>query len=210
MPDTPAIRRALLVIDVQNEYFSNGALPITHPPVATSLPNIVQAMDAARAAQVPVIVVQHQLPAGAPAFAPGSKGWQLHPDIAGRPADLRLDKQLPSAFTGTGLAAWLREHEINTLTITGYMTHNCNASTVFEAFHAGLAVEVLSDATGALGYDNAAGRASAEEIHRVFSVVFHSNFAAVSTTAEWLDALSTGRALSKDNVLSSNQRARTR
>jgi nicotinamidase-related amidase len=167
-------------------------------------------MDAARAAQVPVIVVQHQLPAGAPAFAPGSEGWQLHPDIARRPADLRLDKQLPSVFTGTNLAAWLREHEINTLTITGYMTHNCNASTVFEAFHTGLAVEVLSDATGSLSYENAAGSASAEEIHRVFGVVFHSNFAAVSTTADWLVALSAGQPLPKDNVLMSNQRARTR
>ncbi len=111
---------------------------------------------------------------------------------------------------GTGLAAWLREHEINTLTITGYMTHNCNASTVFEAFHTGLAVEVLSDATGSLSYENAAGSASAEEIHRVFGVVFHSNFAAVSTTADWLAALSAGQPLPKDNVLMSNQRVRTR
>lgn len=205
---TTAARRALLVIDVQNEYFQGGALPITHPPVATSLPNITRAMDAAKAAGVPVIVVQHALPAGAPAFAPGSEAWQLHPEVAARPADLRLEKAFPSAFKDTTLASWLREHHIDTLTITGYMTHNCNASTVFEAFHAGYAVEVLADASGALGYENAAGSVTAEEIHRVFSVVFHSNFAAVASTAQWLEALRTGQALPKDNVLASNQRSR--
>lgn len=210
MSQASSVRRALLVIDVQNEYFRDGALPITHPPVETSLPNIARAMDAACTAGVPVIVVQHELPTGAPAFAPGSDTWQLHPEVASRPADLRLQKTLPSVFKGTALASWLQEHQIDTLAITGYMTHNCNASTVYEAFHAGYAVEVLSDATGALGYENAAGSATAEEIHRVFSVVFHSNFAAVATTAQWLDALGAGHPLPKDNVLASNQRARGR
>ena len=88
------------------------------------------------------------------------------------------------------------------------MTHNCDASTIFEAAHRGLAVEFLSDASGALPYANAAGRVTAEEIHRVFSVVFHSNFAAVAPTSDWLAALQAGEALPKDNVYSSNQRAR--
>ena len=51
-------KRALIVIDVQNEYF-DGALPISDPPTDTSLANIGRAMDAAAAADVPVIVVQH-------------------------------------------------------------------------------------------------------------------------------------------------------
>jgi hypothetical protein len=72
----------------------------------------------------------------------------------------------------------------------------------------GLAVEYLSDATGSLPYENAAGRATAEEIHRIFSVVFHSNFAAVTTTRDWADAVSANRALSKDNIYLSNSRAR--
>lgn len=200
-------RRALIVIDVQNEYFT-GKLPIEYPPTAQSLPNIVQAMKTARESGVPVIVVQHDTPADAPVFALGSDGWQLHPEVAALGADLRINKKLASSFTGTGLAQWLKDQAIDTVTIAGYMTHNCNASTIVEAWHMGLAVEVLSDATGALPYENAAGRATAEEIHRAFSVVFHSNFAAVATTREWADAVSAGRALEKDNILSSNMRAR--
>ena len=46
MSTTP--RRALIVIDVQNEYF-DGGLPIAHPPVSQSLPNILRAMGATNA-----------------------------------------------------------------------------------------------------------------------------------------------------------------
>lgn len=200
-------RRALIVIDVQNEYFT-GNLPIEYPPVEQSLPNIVQAMKAAREHGVPVVVVQHDTPAGAPVFAVGSDGWQLHPEIAAQGADHVINKKRPSSFTGTGLAQWLADQQIDTLSIVGYMTQNCNASTIYEAAHMGFAVEHLSDATGAPSYENAAGRATAEEIHRVFNVVFHSNFAAVATTNEWIDAVRDGRALAKDNVFLSNQRAR--
>ena len=51
-------KRALIVIDVQNEYF-DGALPITDPPREQSLENIGRAMEAATEAGVPVIVVRH-------------------------------------------------------------------------------------------------------------------------------------------------------
>jgi nicotinamidase-related amidase len=199
--------RALIVIDVQNEYFT-GNLPIEYPPTAQSLPNIVQAMKTARESGVPVVVVQHDTPPGTPVFAIGSHGWQLHHEVAAQGADLHINKKLASSFTGTGLAQWLQEQGIDTVTVAGYMTHNCNASTILEAWHMGLAVEVLTDATGSLPYENAAGSATAEEIHRAFSVVFHSNFAAVATTREWADAVSAGRALEKDNVYLSNLRSR--
>ena len=57
-------KRALIVIDVQNEYF-NGKLRIEYPDVRQSLANICQAMDAAHAAGIPVVVVQHLFPEGA-------------------------------------------------------------------------------------------------------------------------------------------------
>ncbi|KRC25605.1 cysteine hydrolase family protein [Acidovorax sp. Root219] len=205
-----APRRALIVIDVQNEYFEGGLLPIEYPPVAQSLPNVLRAMDAAHAAGVKVVVVQHHAPKGAPVFQADAHNGQLHPEVARRHRDHLITKATPSAFTGTDLAQWVADNGIDTLSIAGYMTHNCDASTTFEAMHRGLAVEFLSDATGALPYENAAGYASAEEIHRVFSVVFQSNFAAVASTEGWLAAVRDGQALAKDNVVVSNQRGRAR
>jgi nicotinamidase-related amidase len=202
-----APRRALLVIDVQNEYIT-GNLPIEYPPVATSLRNIGLAIDTARKAGVPVVVVQHDAPAESPLFAKGSPAWQLHPVVAERPADHRINKTMASAFTGTDLSQWLSANAVDTLSVVGYMTHNCDAATIYQASHQGFSVEFLADATGALPYQNAAGKASAEEIHRVFSTVFHSNFAAVTTTEDWVAAVRDGRPITRDNVYMSNQRTR--
>jgi nicotinamidase-related amidase len=200
-------RRALLVIDVQNEYFT-GKLRIEYPPATTSISNIGVAMDTAARAGIPVIVVQHDMPENAPVFAKGSQGWQLHPEVEKRSANHRINKTMASAFTGTDLTEWLSANAIDTLTIVGYMTHNCDAATIFHASHAGLKVELLQDATGALPYENAAGSASAEEIHRVFCTVFHSNFAAVTTTDNWIEAVKEGQRIEPDNIYLSNQRTK--
>jgi nicotinamidase-related amidase len=205
MTTTP--RRALIVIDVQNEYFT-GKMRIEYPPVQTSLPNIGLAMDAARAAGIPIVVVQHDAPEQSPVFARGSDGWQLHAEVAQRASDLHINKSKASSFAGTGLAAWLKENAVDTVAVTGYMTHNCNASTIFDAAHLGLQVEVLDDATGALSYENAAGKVSAEEIQRVFNTVVHSNFGAVVSTEAWLAAVREGTALEHDNIYLSHQRTR--
>ncbi|MEO7546987.1 MAG: isochorismatase family protein [Ramlibacter sp.] len=207
--NNPSPRRALVVIDVQNEYFEGGGLPIEYPPVTQTLPNIARAMDAAQAAGVPVVVVRHHAPKGAPLFQADAHNGQLHPEIARRRHDYLVTKSFPSVFTGTDFAEWIARNGVDTLSIAGYMTHNCDASTAFEAMHRGLAVEFLSDASGALPYANAAGRVTAEEIHRVFSVVFHSNFAAVTQTTAWIAAMQGGQPIEKDNVLLSNRRGRS-
>ncbi|TBR39633.1 MULTISPECIES: cysteine hydrolase family protein [Dyella] len=200
-------RRALIVIDVQNEYFS-GNLQIEFPPVEDSLPKITRAMDAATAAGIPVIVIQQNSPADAPAFAEGSQGWELHPEIARRPRDAYFGKALPSAFSGTGLAEWLDQRGIDTLSVVGYMTHNCNDTTIKHAFDRGIAVELLHDASGAVSYANRAGHATAEEIHRVFAVVEQSRFAAVLTTDEWLHGLATGAVPVRETILDSYRNAK--
>jgi nicotinamidase-related amidase len=199
-------RRALVVIDVQNEYVS-GNLRIAYPPVEDSLQRIGEAMDAAHAAGVPVLVVQQNAPAESPLFAAGSHGWELHEVVARRPRDHLLGKSLPSAFAQTDLAVWLDSHGIDTLTVAGYMTHNCNDTTIKHAFDRGMQVELLLDASGSVPYANHAGYASAEEIHRVFAVVEQSRFAAVLNTAEWIACLASGVLPERDNIHASHQRA---
>jgi nicotinamidase-related amidase len=199
-------RRALIVIDVQNEYVS-GNLLIEYPDIRQSLANIGKAMDAATQAGIPVVIVQNTAPAGAPIFDKGSHGWQLHDVVASRRHDYYVEKTLPSAFSGTGLADWIAANGINILTVAGYMTHNCVASTVQHALHAGLAVEVLDDATGSVPYANRAGKSSAQEIHQAFCVVFQSRFAAVLSADEWIDAIQTGKTPERDSIFNSNQRA---
>jgi nicotinamidase-related amidase len=182
-------KRALIVIDVQNEYF-DGALPITDPPTATSLGNIGRAMDAAAAAHVPVIVVQHaDGEPDAPIFREGSHAWELHPDIAARPHDHLVRKELPGSFTGTELGDILTAAGVDTVSITGYMTHMCVDTTAREAAHRGLGVEILNDATGTLNLENSGGTATGEELHRATLVAQGQFFAEVMPTDEWITSI---------------------
>ncbi len=156
------MNRALLVIDVQNEYFT-GALPITHP--VGHLNQMLEVVDHAAAKNVPTVFVQHH-ETSLPIFQRGTDGWNLHPELEGRPRDLLLEKALPGCFTNTSLKEWLEARKIDTLTIAGYMTHICCDTTARQAMHMGYKVEFLSDATGTLALDNQAGKVTAEELHR--------------------------------------------
>lgn len=199
-------KRALIVIDVQNEYVT-GNLRIEYPDVQLSLGNIARAMDAAHAAGIPIVVVQHVAPETSPLFARGSERAALHPTVAERPFDHHIEKSLASALTKTDLGGWLRDRHVDTLTVVGYMTHNCDISTVLQAHHEGWKLELLQDASGSLPYSNSAGSASAEEIHRAFTVVMNTGFAAVVSTDQWLAAVQDGQPLAPDNIYLSNQRA---
>lgn len=205
--DTKAnTNRALIVIDVQNEY-ETGGLCIEYPPVAGSLHNIGRAMDAAHDAGIPVIVAQQSSPVDAPLFATGSRGWELHDVVTSRPRDHYLRKLRASAFAGTDLGEWLHEHAIDTLAVVGYMTHNCDDTTIKHAVDAGLDVEFLVDASGSVPYANRTGYATAEEMHRVFAVVQQSHFAAVMSTDEWIAHLASGSKPERDTIHVSHQRA---
>lgn len=144
-------------------------------------------IDAANANSVPVVLVKHVLPADAPIFAEGSVGAELHPEVADRPHDLVITKVLPSTFSNAGFEDWLKVNEFDTLTVIGYMTQNCNDATIREAMHKkGYRVEFLPDAAGSLSYQNKAGRASAQETHRIVTVIMESTYAATMSTDEWV------------------------
>jgi nicotinamidase-related amidase len=199
-------RRALIVIDVQNEYVS-GNLRIEYPEVQSSLHNIGRAMDFARSRGIPVAVVQNSAPATSPLFAKGSPGWQLHDVVGRRGHDFYVEKTLPSAFAGTNLASWIAEQGIDTLTVVGYMTHNCITSTIIQALHAGLSVEFLPDAAGSVPYRNSAGFAGAETIHHAFTVVLQSRFAAVVPTEKWMQFVEKGELPPRESIYVSHQNA---
>ncbi|MBD0862572.1 isochorismatase family protein [Gordonia sp. zg691] len=197
-------RRALILIDVQNVYF-DGPLAIQYPPRETSLRNIARIIDHAEANDIPVAVVQHTLPEGAPVFAEGSPSWELHPEVAARvsPSWKSVRKNVGSVFGGTDLAEWLREKGIDTVTFVGYMTNNCDLASAAATEELGLDAEVIADATGAIHIANAAGKVPAEQVHNTLTAILNSNFAAVATTDEWIEATTAGSALAKDNLVAS-------
>ncbi len=182
------MNRALLVIDVQREYFE-GALPITYP--TGHLETILQVMDAANGENVPTAVIRHhQADPESPIFQLNSDAWQLHDEVQSRPFDILIDKQLPGSFTNTDLEKWLRSVEADTVCITGYMTHMCCDTTARQAFHRGYQVEFLRDATGTLTVENEAGSAPAEQMQNSILVAQQMFISDVVSSAEWIERLS--------------------
>jgi nicotinamidase-related amidase len=175
--------RALLVIDVQREYF-DGALPISHP--VGHLQNILAVMDNAAAVKLPTVVIRHhQSDEDSPLFQLNSDMWQLHPEVEARPRTVLIDKQLPGSFTGTGLGKWIEQNAIDTVSIVGYMTHMCCDTTARQAVHHGLKVEFLSDATGTLDVKNDAGFAAAQELQNSTLVAQQMFLSEVISSDDW-------------------------
>ena len=181
------MKRALLVIDVQREYF-DGALPVTYPN--GHLETILGVMDAAADSGVPTAVIRHHQPdPDSPIFRHGSDGWQLHAQVESRPRDILIDKQLPGSFTNTGLEQWLRQVGADCIAVSGYMTHMCCDTTARQAAHQGYKVEFLSDATGTLTVENEAGKATAEELQNSILVAQQMFISQVINSKDWIDQL---------------------
>ncbi|GAC1614019.1 MAG: cysteine hydrolase family protein [Candidatus Dormibacteraceae bacterium] len=180
--------RALLVIDVQNEYFAGGTLPVTYPK--NSLEMITEAMDGAAERGVPIVVIQHgSADPEAKAFKKGTPGWRLKGEVDVRKRTALIEKTMPGAFTGTELEPWMKANGVDTLVIAGYMTQMCCDTTARQAVHLGYKVEFLSDATGTLDFTNSAGTVTAEELHRAILVTQQWRFSKVMTTDQWLESL---------------------
>jgi nicotinamidase-related amidase len=177
------MKRALLVIDVQNEYFT-GALPVSWPE--GSFENILRAVDAADSYGIPVINIQHtNKAAGAKTFVSGTNGWELHDRLKEKKYDHIVEKNLPGSFTGTELEQILKGLGCDTVVIAGYMTQMCCDTTARQAYHMGYSVEFLSDATGTLNITTYAGSVTAEELHRAILVAQSMRFSQVMTESEW-------------------------
>lgn len=177
------MKRALIVVDVQNEYFT-GVLPVSYPP--KSFENIKTAINEAQKSDTFIVFVQHTaLKEDAKAFVRESYNWEFHDDIKQVTADLYIEKNHASSFVGTDLNWRLRTLGVDTVVIVGYMTQNCSDATARDASQLGYNVEFLSDANGTLAFKNEAGEVSAEELHRSFLVAQAFGFSRVLTLKEW-------------------------
>ncbi|MDQ2739813.1 MAG: isochorismatase family protein, partial [Actinomycetota bacterium] len=172
-------------------------------PREHSLASVLRALDTAAQHDMPVVLVQHELPAGL--FVAGTPGWEVHEAVEARATDSwkRVTKNKGSVFAGTDLDSWLKVQEVDTITLVGYMTNNCILASAAGAGELDLLAEVLSDATGAIHLANQAGKVSAEQLHEALMVLLHSNFAAVASTDDWVTAAQERAPLPKNDLSTS-------
>lgn len=115
---------ALIVIDVQNDYFEGGAFPLWN--VEPTLAATEQAIRKARAKGMPVVLVQHVANAPSPFFNPQTEGVKLHQRVRDAVGNAPVVvKQHADAFEGTTLHETLQGLGADELIVCGMMTHNC-------------------------------------------------------------------------------------
>lgn len=173
--------RVLIVIDVQNEYFPGGKWAL--PGAEAALPNIATLIARARERGEAVVFVQHVLPEGAPVFATGTPGVELHPGLEVREGESLIRKTHPSSFHGTELDDFLARNAVKALDVCGFMTQMCCDATTREAFSRELGVRLYSDATAARELTVDGGTIPHDTVHRV-SLGALASFARILKTAE--------------------------
>lgn len=138
---------ALLVIDVQNDYFPDGAFPLWN--TAATLDATVAAIGRARQRGEPVVLVQHlAVTPDSPLLKAGTPGAEIHPRIlAAAPDAPVVVKRFADSFHQTELGEVLAGRGVDHLRIAGMMTQNCVAHTALSRGADPYRVSVLSDCT---------------------------------------------------------------
>jgi nicotinamidase-related amidase len=174
---------ALLLIDLQNDYFDDGKMPLVGS--ADAVAEAARLLAAARAATLPVIHIQHlSVRPGAPFFVPDTTGVEIHPAVTPAVGEPLMQKNFPNAFRKTPLEAYLREQGINHLIVAGMMTHMCIDTSVRAAFDLGFRVTLAHDACATRNLTHGHASIAAAVVHTVFTTALDGTFATTRSSAE--------------------------
>ncbi len=169
---------ALLLIDIQNDYFPNGAMELEGSSDAGRRAGEI--LQCFRQRHLPVVHVRHlSLRPGSTFFLPGTDGARIHEAVTPLPGETVIEKHFPNSFRETGLLDHLRKEKVTHLMIGGMMTHMCVDATVRAAFDFGFSCAVLYDAcaTRALTFGNL--QIPAASVHGAFLASLGSMYARI-------------------------------
>lgn len=176
---------ALILIDIQNEYFKGGKRELHRPEHAAQ--NARKALELFRSKGMPVYHVRHNnAEPGSTSFLPGSAGAEIQESVRPIAGETIVVKNYPSSFLKTGLAEMLLEKGIRRLVVCGMMSHMCVDTTVRAAQDYGFSVTLLEDActTHDLAWEGEI--ISAETVHKTFMTALNGVFAKVVKTEDFL------------------------
>ncbi len=140
--------KALLVIDLQKDYFPAGKFPLWN--TEATLEALERAIALAHEQGVHVVVVQHVAKGSglAPFFNEGTPGAEVHPRIlAAAPEAPIVVKEFADSFVGTTLEETLAARGVTEILVAGMMTQNCVTHTAISKSAEKYAVKILTDAT---------------------------------------------------------------
>lgn len=175
--------RALILVDIQLDYFPGGAYPLADPEAAAAAARTV--LDAFRGAGDQVVHIFHvATDPEATFFLPQTPGIGFHPLVAPIDGETVLQKHEPNSFIGTGLRELLSDAGVTELVIVGMMSSMCIDSTTRAAHELGFTVTVVSDACAAPELTFGDQVVPGATVHGAFMAALDGSFATVIPSAD--------------------------
>ncbi|CAA9198014.1 Peroxyureidoacrylate/ureidoacrylate amidohydrolase RutB [Flavobacterium bizetiae] len=145
MENSKKEKTALIIIDIQNDYFPGGTMELVEPEKAAL--KAKEVLSYFRENKMPVIHVQHiALQEGATFFLPNTKGAEINSIVAPLANEKVITKNYPNSFRDTKLLEYLHENNITNLVFAGMMTDVCIDATVRASTDNGFNNTLISDA----------------------------------------------------------------
>ena len=166
------MKPALILIDIQNDYFSGGKMELEGSPEASL--QAAKLLERFRAKGLPLVHIQHvSNRPGATFFVPDTEGVMIHANVA----------NFPNSFRGTPLLEHLRAQGADHLVIAGMMTHMCVDATTRAAFDLGFSCSLAHDACATRALAFGEQRVPAAQVHAAFVAALAGLYAKVQNAA---------------------------
>ncbi|MEJ8865319.1 cysteine hydrolase family protein [Pseudomonas jessenii] len=178
-------KQALIVVDIQNDYFPQGKWPLVGADAAAD--NAVRLIKAFRDAGDSVVHIRHEFTSeDAPFFTPNSEGAKLHPKVLNRADEPVVLKHFVNSFRETELKSILDEQGIKELVVVGSMSHMCVDGITRAAADFGYTVTVIHDACATRDLEFNGLTVPAAQVHAAFMAALAFAYASVVSTNEYL------------------------
>jgi nicotinamidase-related amidase len=177
---------ALILIDIQNDYFNSGTMTLVGSEEASK--NAKRVLDKFRKDNLPVIHIQHiATRPTATFFLPDTTGAEIHENVRPREMEKTIIKHFPNSFRDTELLDYLRMLNMTDLVICGMMTHMCVDATTRAAKDIGYNCIVIGDACATKDLEIYGQIVKAEEVQKSFLAALNYFYATVKTTNQYLN-----------------------
>lgn len=179
-------KKALVVVDIQNDYFPGGRWTLSNVEAAAA--QAARVIDRFRERGDLVVHIRHEFKDdNAPFFRPGSEGAQIHDSAKNQGDEPVVLKHYINSFRETELKAILDRHEITEVVVVGNMSHMCVDGMTRASVDFGYITTVLHDACATLDLEFNGVKVPAAQVHAAFMAALSFGYAPVISTSEYLE-----------------------
>ncbi len=184
----PVMTQALIIVDIQNDYFPGGRMPLYE--VERAAENARRLLERFRTAGLPMVHIQHTWEdPSAPFFVAGTPGAAIHELVAPRDGETLVVKHFPNSFRESTLLDELRRLKADELMICGAMSHMCIDATTRAAADLGFQCSVAHDACATRDVEFQGKQVAAADVHAAYMSALGFAYAKVMSTKDALKPL---------------------